>query len=108
MFQTGARDREQALFGSFYLLTKLPSIRQLDVVLSEHLSGGAAAKNRTRSFLVQVMDGFIEGKGYRLRHIFTFDKTEAEKVLIGFASGSNADRDKVSVRDIDVFGFHRH
>jgi hypothetical protein len=54
------RVREQALFCSFHLLAKLPSIRQFDVVLSEHLSRGAAAKDRTRSFLVQVMDGFIE------------------------------------------------
>jgi hypothetical protein len=44
----------------FYLLPEEPPIRQLDVVLSEHLSRGAAVKDRTRSFLVQVMDGLIE------------------------------------------------
>lgn len=55
--------------------------------------------------LEQQLGKFVEGKGYRLRHIFSFDETPASRTLIGIARGSNETPDSASVVDIDVFGY---
>jgi hypothetical protein len=57
--------------------------------------------------LEQQLGRFIEGKGYRLRHVFSFDETSAEKALIGIAKGSNESPESVAVVDLDVFGYLR-